>query len=69
MKKWQIEALFYPDGWKVPNDQDFELFDTREEAVKELKAHIASMEKAVEMGYLTDCNAHDWRVAEVEVQE
>lgn len=67
MKKYQIEALFYNIGWEVPNEADFELFDTREEAEKELAEFLDDLEYAVEMGYLEDSEAHDWRVAEVEV--
>jgi hypothetical protein len=67
--KYQIEALFYNIGWEVPNDSDNELYDTKEEAELELQDHLESMAYAVEMGYLEDSEAHDWRVAEVEVQE
>jgi hypothetical protein len=68
MKKYQIEALFYNIGWEVPNDQDLELFDTKEEAEAELAEFLDDMEYAVKMGYLEDMEAHDWRVAEVEVE-
>jgi hypothetical protein len=68
MKKWQIEALFYNIGWEVPNDQDLELFDTKEEAEAELAEFLEDMEYAVQMGYMEDMEAHDWRVAEVEVE-
>jgi len=66
MKKWQMQTLFYPDGWESTTD---ELFDTKEEAEAELKSLIADMREAVELGYMTDCQADDWRVAEVEVQQ
>ena len=69
MKKYQIEALFYNIGWEVPNDTDFELFDTKEEAELELQDHLDAMAYAVEMGYMEDSEAHDWRVAEVEVDD
>ena len=68
MKKWQIETLFYPDGWEVPNDSDNELYDSKEEAELALQDHLDDMAYAVEMGYMEDSNAHDWRVAEVEVE-
>jgi hypothetical protein len=67
MKKYQIEALFYNIGWEVPNEIDNELYDTKEEAEKELQDHLDAMAYAVKMGYLEDSEAHDWRVAEVEV--
>ena len=67
MKKWQIEALFFNIGWEVPNDSDNELYDSKEEAELALQDHLDSMAYAVEMGYMEDSNAHDWRVAEVEV--
>jgi len=67
MKKYQIEALFFNIGWEVPNEIDNELYDTKEEAEAELADLLADMEYAVEMGYMEDSNAHDWRVAEVEV--
>jgi hypothetical protein len=67
MKKYQIEALFYNIGWEVPNEIDNELYDTKEEAEKELADLIADMDYAVKMGYMEDSEAHDWRVAEVEV--
>jgi hypothetical protein len=67
MKKYQIEALFFNIGWEVPNEIDNELYDTREEAEKELQEHLDDMAYAVEMGYMEDSNAHDWRVAEVDV--
>jgi hypothetical protein len=66
MKKWQMQTLFYPDGWEATND---ELFDTKEEAEAELKSHIYDMEEAVELGYMTDCQADAWRIAEVEVEQ
>jgi hypothetical protein len=69
MKKYQIEALFYNIGWEVPNDSDNELYDTKEEAELELQDHLESMAYAVEMGYMEDSEAHDWRVAEIDVQE
>jgi hypothetical protein len=68
MKKYQIEALFYNIGWEVPNDQDLELFDTKEEAEAELADFLDGLEYAVKMGYMEDMEAHDWRVAEVEVE-
>ena len=68
MKKYQIEALFYNIGWEVPNDQDLELFDSKEEAEAELAEFLEDMEYAVKMGYMEDMEAHDWRVAEVEVE-
>lgn len=68
MKKWQIQTLFFPDGWETPNDEDLELFDTKEEAEAELKDLIAGMAYAVKKGYMEDYNAHDWRVAEIEVK-
>jgi hypothetical protein len=67
MKKYQIEALFFNIGWEVPNEIDNELYDTKEEAEKELAEFLEDMEYAVEMGYMSDYDAHDWRVAEVEV--
>jgi hypothetical protein len=67
MKKYQIEALFYNIGWEVPNEIDNELYDTKEEAEKELADLIADMDYAVKMGYMEDSEAHDWRVAEVDV--
>lgn len=67
MKKYQIEALFFNIGWEVPNEIDNELYDTKEEAEKELAEFLEDMEYAVEMGYMEDSNAHDWRVAEVDV--
>jgi hypothetical protein len=67
MKKYQIEALFFNIGWEVPNEIDNELFDTKEEAEKELADFLEDMEFAVKMGYMEDSEAHDWRVAEVEV--
>ena len=67
MKKYQIEALFYNIGWEVPNEIDNELYDTKEEAEKELADLIADMDYAVKMGYMEDSEAHDWRVAEIEV--
>ena len=68
MKKYQIEALFYNIGWEVPNEIDNELYDTKEEAEAELQDHLDGMAYAVKMGYLEDSEAHDWRVAEVEVE-
>jgi len=67
MIKYQIEALFFGGEWEVPNEEDLELFDTREEAEAELKDLLAGMAYAVKKGYMEDYNAHDWRVAEVEV--
>jgi hypothetical protein len=67
MKKYQIEALFFNIGWEVPNEIDNELYDTKEEAEAELADLLADMEYAVEMGYMEDSEAHDWRVAEVDV--
>lgn len=69
MKKWQIEALFFNIGWEVPNEIDNQLFDSKEEAELELQDHLDSMAYAVEMGYMEDSNAHDWRVAEVNVPQ
>ena len=69
MKKYQIEALFYNIGWEVPNEIDNQLFDSKEEAELELQDHLESMAYAVEMGYLEDSEAHDWRVAAIEVEE
>lgn len=68
MKKWQIEALFFNTGWEVPNDTDNQLFDTKEEAEKELADFLDDLDYAVKMGYMEDYDAHDWRVAEVEVK-
>ena len=68
MKKWQIEALFFNIGWEVPNDSDNALYDSKEEAELALQDHLDDMDYAVEMGYMEDSNAHDWRVAEVEVE-
>jgi hypothetical protein len=68
MKKWQIEALFFNIGWEVPNDSDNELYDSKEEAELALQDHLDDMDYAVKMGYMEDSNAHDWRVAEVEVE-
>ena len=68
MKKYQIEALFYNIGWEVPNEIDNELYDTKEEADAELAEFLEDMEYAVKMGYMEDSEAHDWRVAEVEVE-
>ena len=67
MIKYQIEALFFGGEWEVPNEEDLELFDTREEAEAELADLIKGMAYAVKKGYMEDYNAHDWRVAEVEV--
>jgi hypothetical protein len=67
MKKYQIEALFFNIGWEVPNEIDNELYDTKEEAEAELADLLADMDYAVEMGYMEDSEAHDWRVAEVDV--
>jgi hypothetical protein len=66
MKKWQIQALFFNEGWECPEDVPT-LYDTKEEAELELQDHLDSMAYAVEMGYMEDSEAHDWRVAEVEV--
>lgn len=66
MKKWQIQALFFNEGWECPEDCPT-LYDTKEEAEIELEDHIADMAYAVKMGYMSDYDAHDWRVAEVEV--
>ena len=68
MKKYQIEALFYNIEWEVPNEIDNELYDTKEEADAELAEFLEDMEYAVKMGYMEDMEAHDWRVAEVEVE-
>jgi hypothetical protein len=67
MKKYQIEALFFNIGWEVPNEIDNELYDTKEEAEAELADLLADMDYAVKMGYMEDSEAHDWRVAEVDV--
>ena len=69
MKKYQIEALFYNIGWEVPNEIDNELYDTKEEAEKELAELLDDMDYAVKMGYMEDSEAHDWRVAAIEIQE
>jgi len=67
MIKYQIEALFFGGDWEVPNEEDLELFDTREEAEAELKDLLEGMAYAVKKGYMEDYCADDWRVAEVEV--
>lgn len=66
MKKWQIQALFFNEGWECPEDIPT-LYDSKEEAELELQDHIESMALAVEEGFMSDYSAHDWRVAEVEV--
>jgi DNA-binding IclR family transcriptional regulator len=68
MKKWQIQALFFNEGWECPEEHQT-FYDTKEEAMKELDELLADLEEAVELGYMTDYSAHDWRVAEVDVQE
>ena len=67
MKKWQIQALFFGGDWECVEECPI-FYDTKEEAQIELEDHITDMEYAVEMGYLEDCDAHAWRVAEVEVE-
>ena len=66
MKKWQIQALFFGGDWECVDDCPV-LYDTKEEAEIELADHIADLAYAVEMGYMTDYDAHDWRVAEVQI--
>lgn len=66
MKKWQIQALFFNEGWECVDDCPI-FYDTKEEAEIELEDHLADLAYAVEMGYMEDYSAHDWRVAEVEV--
>jgi len=67
MKKWQIQALFFNEGWECPEDIPT-LYDSKEEAELELQDHLDEMAYAVEMGYMEDYSAHDWRVAEVEIE-
>jgi hypothetical protein len=68
MIKYQIEALFFNEGWECPEDMPT-LYDTKAEAEAELKDHLESMADAVEQGFLTDYDAHDWRVAKVAVDD
>jgi len=68
MKKWQIQALFFNEGWECPEDVPT-LYDSKEEAELELQDHIESMALAVEEGFMIDYDAHDWRVAEVDVPQ
>lgn len=68
MIKYQIQALFFNEGWECPEEIPT-LYDTKEEAEIELEDHLTDMAYAVEMGYMEDYSAHDWRVAAVEVQE
>ena len=66
MKKWQIQTRFYNDEWECSEECPI-LYDTKLDAEIELEDTINDMNYAFEMGYLSDVNAEDWRVAEVEV--
>ena len=66
MKKWQIQTRFYNDEWECCEECPI-FYDTKEEAEIELEDTINDMNYAFEMGYLSDANPDDWRVAKVGV--
>ena len=67
MKKWQIQALFFGGDWECVEECPV-FYNTKKEAEIELEDFIADLKYAVEMGYMEDYDAHDWRVAKVEVE-
>ena len=65
MTNWKLQRQLHGvDNWE---DCGEESFSTIREARDDLKEFINDCVEAYEMGYMSDYDAHDWRVAEVEV--
>ena len=65
---YEVEMLFYPDGWENVwmLDDKPHTFNTLAEAIAELDCHLKDLEEAEKEGYLQDTdNAHDYRIVKV----
>ena len=66
---YEVEMLFFNSGWEnVWLDENGvpEKFDTYEDALAELRAHIQELDEAEEEDFLVDGgDAHDYRIIKV----
>ena len=69
MKKYIVEINTYCDGWVntwMDDDTIPVVFDTLQEAEKELSLYLITLGIDADIGNITDYNPEDYRITEIE---